>query len=214
MTLTDYLAALRRGWRILLVAFLVAMACGTALVVARAQAATTYTTTARLYVETVEPASGADAARTPGSDFTMNRAASYAGVLGGNVVAAQVADDLGSSGDETVTVTAPVGTVIIDIVVTSGDPDRALDVAQAYVDLAPSVVEGLDQTAGGEPRVELTTVNEPGKPTASPAPSWLPILVAAGVLGLGLGFTIVMVREVLRRERTQARPSERTGRAA
>jgi succinoglycan biosynthesis transport protein ExoP len=211
VTLSDYLTAIKRGWIIILTAFVLAMVCATALVLGRSDS-TVYTVSARLYVETV--AAAADTGDpSPNLDFTMNRVASYAAVLGGNVVGEQVSESLGGRDDESVSVSAPVGTVIVEITVTSGKAERAAEVARAYVDIAPSVIEDLDRIRGDQPRVEVTTLDEPGDPVAVPGSSPIPVLAAGAVLGLGLGFTIVMVREVLRRERAEARVTAQTGQA-
>lgn len=209
MTLSEYLAALRKGWIIILVTFLLVMAGAVAFVL---RGADVYTATTTLYVGSVaEPSEEGEPAES--ADVAAARALSFATVLGGSVALEQVQEEVGESGDETVSVTALPLTVVIEVRVSSSDPQRAADVAQAYSVVAPEVLEGLETSRSGGSPVRVTTTSEPEVPTEPDAKGGLSTLVAAGVLGLGLGASIVLIRETVRRERATASGSSRGGAA-
>lgn len=201
VTLSEYVSALKRGWIFLLLVLVISLACGVAVVASKPDV---YAASARVYVQTVGEDGRSENSST--LDFTANRSASYAAVLGGNVAADQVATQLDGYGDETVTVTAPPGTVIIQISVTSSEAQRAAETANAYADIAPSVIEELDRDEAGRPRVQITTFDVAEVPTAPVPQARASVLLAFAIIGLGLGSSIVLVREVMRREKTGRSP--------
>lgn len=199
MTLSDYVAALKRGWLIILSAFLLAMACAAVVVVLRPDV---YTATTQLYVASVEDEN--ESSSTDNQDFAGSRVVSYATVLGGNVMADRVDEEVGGSGSESVTVAALADSVILQVSVSGDDAQRVTDVAQAYARTAPSVIEGLEQDSAGRSRVKVTVFDEADVPSAPDAVARVPLIAGAGILGLGLGVSIVLIRETLRRERSAA----------
>ncbi len=124
---------------------------------------------------------------------------------------------MGGIGDASVSAVVPLDTVVLTISVTSADPDTAAEVAAAYADAAAEVIERIETPDNGEPTVTVTTVDRADVPSAPVARSVVPVLGAAGILGLGLGLTLAVLREVLRRERLQRRstaPAAPAGEAA
>lgn len=210
MTLSDYLAALRRGWIVILVSFLLVVGAAAALTL---RGTDVYSATTQLYVGSASETDEAGSA-TERADIAGARAASFATVLGGSVALEQVQEEVGGSGDESVSVTSVPETVIIEVAVTSSDPQRAADVAQGYADIAPEVLEGLETGSSGRSAVRVTTVSEPTVPSAPAPQSRTRSLVAAGLLGLGIGVAIVLVRETVRRERAELEARQRSAETA
>ena len=96
------------------------------------------------------------------------------------------------------------GTVVIRITATGPDPEEAQAVAAAYADVLPGVIDELEEVGDATAaQVRLTVIDEANLPTATPR-SFLPNIVLALILGLGLGVVIVMTREILRREKRAA----------
>lgn len=208
MTLSEYAAALRRGWIIILVTVAVALVCAGGVVLRKADV---YSSTTRLFV------ASAVSNDKPEELYQRNliagsRVASYVSVISGNVVEDRVKEELGDTSlDASVAVAAVPDAVVIQVTASSSDAQRAADVAQAYAKVAPAVIDEIEQVDGGDPQVRLTVIDEAEVPSAPNPVAVLPTLVAAGILGLGLGLTIVVVREILRREREEAEASAAAG---
>jgi receptor protein-tyrosine kinase len=198
VTLSDYVTALKRGWVIILAALLV-MVGAVALVLTMKP--DVYKSSVQLYVATVSDA--AESADPERIDFTVDRLSSYAEVVRGSLVADKVEEQVGDTKDVDASVKAMDDSVVIRIDVTSSDSRRAYDVAKAYGEVAPAAIESLEKDPAGKPRVQVTVFGEPKLASEPVARAWVASLLAAAILGLGLGVTIVLVREVVRRERAE-----------
>lgn len=201
MLLSDYVAALRGGWKIILGVLVVAIALS---VIPTLRAETVYTSTTDLFV--------AASANTndPEELFQRNaiasqRIPSYVTAASGNVVAGLVAEKLGRDLNADVVVEGISGTVVIRVSASGPDADQVREVAAAYADVLPGVIDEIEQV-GDETstQVKVTVVDTADAPTSS-TPSFVPNLVLGLILGLGLGFVIVVLRETLRREQRAAR---------
>lgn len=201
MTLSDYVAALKRGWIILLVTTALALACAGALVLRKPDV---YTSSTELFVAP-SLAGGNPDLLAQRNAVAAQRVPSYVNVILGDAVSQRVDEAVGGIGDASVSVVALPSTVVLQVTVTSAEAQHAADVAQAYAEVVPGVVEELETVNDAPPQVRVTTIDEADVPSAPGAVSVATPLLAAGILGLGLGFAIVMVREVLRRERVQAK---------
>lgn len=201
MTLSEYVAALKRGWWIVLATVLVAVACAFVLIVRQPDV---YNASTQLFV-----ASAAES-KNPEELYQRNliatqRVASYVTVINGDVVADRVADLLGVDDlDATVVTSVQAGTVVMVVTASGSDPQEAADVANGYAEVVPDVIAEIEQVDGGPPPVHVTVTDKADVPVHPLPTAKASRLAAAVILGLGLGLTIVVLREVLRRERATA----------
>jgi len=200
VTLSDYVAALKRGWIIVLVSVVLALTCAGVLAMRKPEV---YTSSTELFVAPALAGGNPDLLAQRNSVATQ-RVPSYVNVILGDAVANRVDEAVQGLGDASVSVVALPSTVVLQVTVTSAQAQHAADVARAYAEVVPEVVQELETVNGAPPQVRITTIDEADVPSSSSKASIVPSLVAGGILGLGLGFAIVMVREVLRRERAQA----------
>lgn len=197
MLLSDYVAIIRRGWIILLVALTLAMALAAASVVRKAD---TYTTSTQLFVAAADP--GGDPEETYQRNLiAAQRVTSYVSVVSGDVVRTRVGDELGSDVDASVVVTVVPSTVIMSIAVTGAEAERVAEIARAYADVVPDVIDEVEEVDESSPQLRVSVIDEADVPSAPDPAAVLPTFILAAILGLGAGFVIVVAREVLRRER-------------
>ena len=128
--LGDYLGILRRRWLGVLIIALTALALASAVTLAMPKK---YTATTRLFIA-VAGESATDLAQ--GSNFAAKQMSSYAEVATSPRVLAPVIQQLGlrTTSDElaeSVEVTAPADTVILEIAATDRNPARAAQIANA-----------------------------------------------------------------------------------
>lgn len=205
MLLSDYLAALKGGWRIILGILVAAVALSFIPVL---NSTPVYSSSTDLFV--------AISANTddPEELYQRNavaaqRVASYVSIASGDVVADKVAEVLGGDLNATIVAEAIAGTVVIRITATGPDAERVRDVAAAYAEVVPGVIKDLEAVGDNtSAQVRVTVIDEADVPGETPR-SYLPNIVLALILGLGLGLVIVMLRETLRRERRAARAAAR-----
>jgi capsular polysaccharide biosynthesis protein len=194
--LSDYLAALKGGWKIILGTTVVAL--GLALV-PTVRDVPVYASSTELFV-----ASSANT-NDPEELYQRNviaaqRMPSYVEAASGDLVADRVAEELGDEMAASVVAESVAGTVVLRITASGPDAEHVRDVASAYADVMPSVIADIEDV--GDPnaaQVRVTVIDGADLGTASPQ-SFLPSLVLGLVLGLGLGLVIVIARETLRRE--------------
>lgn len=199
MTLSDYLAAIKRGWWIILATLLVALVVAGAIVALQAG---TYSASTQLFV-----ASAVDT-KNPEELYNRNliatqRVASYVPVITGDVVAERVAEHMGEAVGASVTVTVVPTTVVMEITASSADPEQAAAVANAYAEVVPDVIDELEDVPGGAAQVRVTAIDTAEVPTSPDSLSVPAKLGAVAILALGLGLTFVVFRETLRRERSE-----------
>ena len=208
MTISEYVDAIRRGWIIVAATVLVALVAGAAFV---ARQSDVYVSTTELFVAPASTDGNPDMVAQRAA-VAANRVKSYVNVVSGDVVRSQVDEAVGGIGDAGVSVVIPLDTVVVSISVTSADPEHAAEVAAAYAEVASDVIEEIETPDDASSTVKVTTVDEADVPTAPLARALTPVLAAAGILGLGLGLTLAVLREVVRRERAELRsPPSRGG---
>jgi succinoglycan biosynthesis transport protein ExoP len=209
VTLSEYVAALRRGWVVILVTVLVALVCAGVVTLRKPDV---YSATTRLFV------ASAVGSEKPEELYQRNliaasRVASYVAVINGNVVADRVQEELGDeSVDASVSVTALPETVVLEVTATSSTAEGAAEVARAYAAVVPKVIDEIERVGDDPAQVRVTTIDEAEVPSAPVASAVVPTFAAAGILGLGLGLSIVFVRATLRRERDEAEAASATAR--
>lgn len=198
MELSEYLAILRKH------AVAIAVAGVLGFVAAYGYASTLpprYTATASLYVAV--PGSATVGERVQGASYAQNRVESYAELAATPFVIEPVIDqlDLQSSAlsvARNLTVTSPLGTSVLEIRYTSGDPERAAAVANAIgAQLAAAVAQLEGPGEGGRPAVELTVVASADPPSFPSAPNTRLLAATGLVAGLGLAVLIFVARSAL-----------------
>jgi capsular polysaccharide biosynthesis protein len=199
--LSDYVAALKGGWKILVGILVVAIALS---FIPTLRSAPVYASSTDLFVATSANTDDPEELYQRNAIATQ-RIASYVTAASGDVVADKVSEQLGGALDASIVAEAIPSTVVIRITATGSDAERVRDVAAAYADVMPGVIGELeevgDETAA---QVRVSVVDRADLPAATPR-SFLPNLVLALILGLGLGVVVVMLRETLRREQRAAR---------
>jgi capsular exopolysaccharide synthesis family protein len=197
MDLRDYLRVLRRHWLLITICFVAALGAS-GLVTSRM--IPEYASSSRIFISTNN--SSSDQAYQNGL-FSTQRVASYADLVTGKDMAADVIKDLGLDMDPTalagkVTAQAVPETVLLTIAVTDADPDTAQLLTRTYGEQLALLVSDLETPPGGsKPVLKATTVDSATLPTAAVSPNWTRNLGLAGVLGLLLGFGLAVLRELL-----------------
>lgn len=175
MELTEYLAVVRRHWRIW-----VAITAAALLLAAIVLQLTprTYAATARVFV-------AASPSISNSAQFVNQRTKSYPGVAVSQAVLGPVIERLGL--DETtaelrsrITADNPVDTSQVQVTASGRDPQEAASIANAVAEQLAEVVEELETPQSGNRPVTLTVSDPATVPTAPVSP------VPAFVLGLGL----------------------------
>lgn len=197
MDLRDYLRVLRRHWLLISLAFVAAVAVS-GLVTSRM--VPEFASSSRIFISTNN--SSSDQAYQNGL-FSTQRVASYADLVTGKDMAADVIADLGLDMDPTtlsqrVTAQAVPETVLLTITVTDPDPETAQLLTRTYGEQLALLVADLETPPGGDkPVLKATTVDSATLPTLAVSPNWTRNLALAGVLGLLLGFGLAVLRELL-----------------
>ena len=195
MELSDILSALRTRWRLPVIGLLVGGIASVAYVLL---ATPMYTSTAQFFVSTQGTASTSDALQ--GSEFSQQRAASYAELLNGPLLATRVVErlDLDVSPrnlSERISVTAVPETVLIDLAVEDSSPTRAQQIADVLGEEFIKRVGELEDTDADDAAAVRVTVAEPaGLPNVQTSPSRLPIVALGLMGGLLAGGALALVR--------------------
>jgi len=192
MELTEYLAVLRRHWRIWVGCTAVALLVAAVVLQVTPR---TYEATARVFV-------AASPSISNSAQFVNQRAKSYPGVAGSQAVLGPVIERLGL--DETtselrarVEADNPVDTSQVQITTSGPDPEEAAAIANAVAEQMAEVVEELETPQSGNRPVTLT-VNDPATvPTRPVAPVALYVLALGLIAGLFLGLAVAIVRSRL-----------------
>lgn len=198
MELQDYLLIVRKRWLsiVLLTVFGAAAGAGLALTTTPM-----YKSTTQLFVSVQGGASTSDLLQ--GANFTRQQVTSYAQLVTSPLVLNPVIDDLGldrrsETLAESVSVSSPLNTSLINITVTDENPAIGAAMANAMAEQVRDVIADLETpTDGGVSAVKVSVVRDA---TAAEAPSSpnLKLNVALGLfVGLALGVAIAVLREVL-----------------
>ena len=200
MEIRDYATLLRKQWRLIVTSLLVVLAVAGAL---------TFTTTPHyrtkvgFFVSTSAGSSEASASSAyTGGLFSQQRVKSYASIVAGPLMAAQVAADLGdlplSSVNGHITATAVLDTVLLIVTVTDASPEQGLSIAQSVARLFPLLATTLESPAiGGSSNVKVSVIQQPQLAENAFSPQPVRNLGLALVLGLLLGVGLAVLREVL-----------------
>jgi polysaccharide biosynthesis transport protein len=197
LTLTNALLAVRSRWWLLVAGLLLGLAAATAV---SWSAVPVYSSTTRLFVGATGTADNADAYAS--GLFAEQRVQSYARVLEGDPMAQRVISDLklGLTPHELadkVSVRPVPQTVILEVTVFDGSPERAQAIAGSIGRHAIEEVTALETTAGAvEPAIRLTTLQSPTldrQPVSPDVPRNLALGVVLGLLA-GLAAALLPVR--------------------
>ncbi len=196
MELKDYLAAVRRRWR--LVALCTLVAAGAAAILS-IQTTPQYSSSARLFVSTKDSDSSS---AYQGGLFATQRVASYADLVKTRPLAVQVSDDLGGGLDPAMliaSVTARVvpNTVILEVSATHPDAALARDIAEAYARELGTLITELETPSGQDPAIKASVVDDAQVATVPVSPRPARNIALASLLGLFVGFGIAIARELL-----------------
>lgn len=199
MELRDYLRVLRNRWKI--VAFCVALgiAFGSLFVL---HSPNKYQSQTQLFVST----SASDTDPTSifqGGQFTQARVQSYADIIGGPLVARQVAAEVGGGItakqiEKEVSATAPANTVLLNVTVTDRSARRAQAIAAGIGNTFPTIVQQVEATdSKGQSPVKVSVV-KPATYSASPTSPKVTLDMSLAVLvGLLVGLGGAVLREAL-----------------
>jgi len=196
--LRTYLRILRRRWPIVVAAALGVTAVSAVLTILTPRS---YQSTAQFFVSTSDNQNTATLAQ--GNVFTQQRIKSYAQLLktpkaldpvavelGGNLTASELATKVAAS--------VPPDSVLLDVVATDGDPAVAQEIAEGVAATFPTVIDELEKTnADGTSPVKVTVVKEATLQSNAVSPRPARNLALGLVLGLLLGFGLVVLRELL-----------------
>lgn len=196
MGLSHYLGSLLRRWYFVVAGLLLGGGAALGLL----QALTpTYASNIQLFVSTSGITDLATAAQ--GGEFSQQRTASYAQLLQGRDLAAQViADlDLDLTTDELIdrlSVSVLPETVLLDVTVTDTSAERALAIADSIGEEFAALVEQLETPRGSSAAsVQVSVVATPQLPAEPNFPQAAPTLAAGLLLGLLLGAVVAVVRD-------------------
>lgn len=210
MTLSQYAAALRRRWRIVVVCLILAVG-GAALVIS--QLTPRYESTARLFVAT-EQESSAEA--FAGGAFAVQRVLSYATLVDGEELAIRVVDKLGleespSDLSQDLTATVVPQTVILELSAKADDPAEAQRIADSAATELVAWVRELEATDGQSPAIKLSVSDRAVRPDAPITPVPLRDLGLAALVGLLLGLLLAVLRELLDKSVKTSEEASRLG---
>jgi len=196
--LHDYLRALRRRWRWVLLLFVL---CVGGAVAATSLTTPIYRATAQLFISTSSHTSVTDLAQ--GSSFTMRQVTTYADMVTAPVVLEPVVDELGLEEPPEILATristaVPKDTVLINVHVDGEDAEDAARIANGVAAQFTETIAELEQTSTqGDSPVKASVIRPAKAPTAPVSPN-LPRNLALGIsLGLMLGVAAAVLREML-----------------
>lgn len=197
MELSDYLRLVRRSWRLIAAAVVVALLAGAGLTVLTPRE---YRAEAELFVSTGGGDSVSDLVQ--GGSFTQRQVATYADIVTAPVVLGPVIDGLGLSTTSQalarqVTATVPPDTVLIGIAVTDADPVMAANLANAVAEQFTETIQELERVGTGESPVGATVVRPATVPQTPISPNVLRNIALSLILGLLIGLGVAVLRDIL-----------------
>lgn len=197
MSLTEYVALLRRSWlAIVALAVLGAVAAVAFAFVStpvyRAQTSTLVTTDVGTNANEL----------LQGSTYAESLVASYVRLVGSEAVLQPVIDEEGLDVTSRqlarrVSAESPLNTLVIDIAVTGTDPAETARVADAVTSSLADTVRDVSPQVDGTPSIRLTIVESAAVPLVPIAPNTRLLALAGLVAGLVLGVAIALLRFVL-----------------
>lgn len=213
MTITGALAAVRKRWWLVLVAFLLV----TGLFVALSRSAVpTYRASASLFFSATGSSSATDL--NQGATYTQGQMLSFAELATMPVVLGPVIDDLdldvtAKELARSISATTTRDSVILTITAVSEDPEHAADLANAVaLQLTEAVADLSPQDETGQARVVATVVAEATPSQYAFAPNTKRNAMAGAVAGVVLGALAALLWSVLdTRVRTPEQVESATG---
>jgi len=193
-----YLGLVARHWAFVLAALIVGalVAFGLSQLVPKGYAATS-----TLYFSINYGESGSDL--NQGATYAQSQMLSFAELARSARVLDPVIDELDLSTTAaglagTMDVRTPENTVVLDIVVSSGDPELAASIANATAaSLTDAVQDVAPRNAGGRATVTVRTVENADAPTTPSSPNTRVNVVAGAFLGGVLAILIIVLRRLL-----------------
>jgi capsular exopolysaccharide synthesis family protein len=196
--LHDYLRVIRKRWRAIAAAVLAVLAIAAVLTLTSAKV---YEARTQLFVSTSNGSDASDLVQ--GNTFTQQRVKSYADLITTPEVLSPVIKDLGlqTTPDalaKNITASAPLDTVLIEVLVRNEDPKLAAAIADAVgKQFALSVADLERVTAKGDSPVKISVVRPPAVPRSPVSPNPVRNLGLGLVLGLLLGLGAALLRDML-----------------
>jgi capsular exopolysaccharide synthesis family protein len=200
MDLREYARLVRRRWRLIALASLIAVGLA---VFATLAATPKYTARATFFVSAQDHAGSDISSAYTGGLFTQQRVKSYVSVVQSRRTAALVRDDLKLtlSPDDIasrISSTAPVDTVLLNVSVTDPDPARARDIANSLGRVFPTEVDEIERpTSGGPSPVRVTMVQSAELPITPTSPRPKVNLLLGLLVGLAAGAGGAVLRDGL-----------------
>ncbi|CAB5241219.1 unannotated protein [freshwater metagenome] len=199
MDLQDYYRLIRRNLGLILV--FVILGVGTSTIVTFLQTPM-YEAEVQLFVST--PASSVDiSALAQGSSFSQQRVKSYAQIINGpqtlNSVISQLKLDISAQElAKKVKASAPLDTVLINVIVTDPNPELVADIANAVGFQFAKTVNNLELGTSGDTAsaIKLSVVKNAIVPTTPSSPKKTLNLLLGLILGFGLGLGISILRVI------------------
>ena len=196
MDLLDILPILRRRW--LIVASTVGLAVAFATVLTLVTPVT-YQARTEIFVATASSGNAADLAQ--GTAFAQARVQSYLGLVKGPQVLGPVVEQLHLAITPTelathIEASAPVGKVLLDLVVSYDSAERSAEIANAVARQFVSYVSVLEVVGGKTAPVRLTVIRPAEEPAAPVSPKGAMLTVLAVLGGLVLGGALAVLREL------------------
>lgn len=198
MDLGEFVRALRKGWPVVLAFVVVGAGLGIALSVLSTKV---YRADVQVFVATSTSAS-ADQLQA-GNSFTQDRVQSYTSIATSPSVTEPVIKSLGLRLSQPqlahkISADAPQTKVLINLHVTDGNANQAATLANAVAARFISAVERTEQTdAHGKPVVKLTVIHPATVPLNPIKPTRALDIGLGLLLGLVVGLSVVVLRDVL-----------------
>ncbi|MEV7578652.1 MULTISPECIES: polysaccharide biosynthesis tyrosine autokinase [unclassified Microbacterium] len=201
MELRDYLRILHRNWIIMLVLLLIGLLAGAAYALTQPPR---YVASTQLYVS-VRSEGAATGDLVQGTTFARQMVTTYVDVIGTELVLQPVIDELDLDTTVTglasqVTATTPLNTVTINITATDTDPQRSAQIAnQTAISFAAAVQNTLEKpiAEGATSPVSITVTDPATAPTRPSSPNVPLLTLLGGLLGLGAGVAVAVLRQLL-----------------
>lgn len=197
MSLTEYVALLRRNWLAIVSLAVLGAVAGAAFAFAstpvyRAQTSTLVTTDVGTNANEL----------LQGSTYAESLVASYVRLVGSEAVLQPVIDEEGLDVtsrqlSRRVSAESPLNTLVIDIAVTGTDPAETARVADAVTSSLADTVRDVSPQVDGTPSIRLTIVESAAVPLVPVAPNTRLLALAGLTAGLVLGVAIALLRFVL-----------------
>lgn len=198
MELTDYVAALRKRWIILVIVALLGAGAGLAMARTTAPA---YRSTTKVFVSLAHGETVGELVQ--GTLYTQNLVESFAQLSTTPAVLDPVIERLGldvtsKTLGRSVSADAPLNTMFVEISATSSDPRRAATIADAVAaQLATTVRDIAPSGAAGTDTVRMSVVS-PAEPAKAPfTPNTKLSVMTGGAVGAVLGVAVVLALTLL-----------------